>query len=153
MNLGFKPANAEYKSRVYSSFEKQQIMKTLGVSIQEVTPGQVTLEMPFHPDFTQQHGFLHAGTVATVLDSACGYSAYTLMPADAGVLSIEFKVNLLRPAQGSHFRAIATVDKPGRNITFCTGKMLALEDGQADKTVATMSATIMTIYDRTNIKD
>ncbi len=148
MDPGFTPADPDYRSKVYASFEKQKVMKTLGVSIEDVSPGQVILEMPFHPDFTQQNGFLHAGTVATVVDSACGYSAYSLTPPNTSVLSIEFKISLQRPAQGDLFRAIGKVDKPGKNITFCTGEMFKVVDGQIEKAVAKMSATIITIENR-----
>ena len=109
------------------------------------------VRLPFRDDLTQQHGFLHAGMVATALDSACGYAASTLMPADAGVLTIEFKINLLAPAKGQRFRMEGTVLKPGRTITVVEGRAIALDDGR-EKLVATMNATMMAITGRDGIK-
>src|SRR5690242_20106898 len=100
--------------RIAASFQRQQVMATLGATLVAVTPGEVEIAMAYDPAFTQQHGFLHAGVIATVLDSACGYAAFTLMPEDAGVLSIEFKTNLLKPARGQRFRFVGHVLKPGR---------------------------------------
>jgi len=94
--------NAEIASRVQASFDRQAFMRTVGARLVSVERGQVTIEWPFSNDLTQQHGFLHAGVVAAVADSACGYAALSLMPAEAAVLSVEFKVNLLRPAAGQH---------------------------------------------------
>jgi uncharacterized protein (TIGR00369 family) len=104
--------------------------------------------MPFDPAFTQQHGFLHAGTIATVLDSACGYAAFSLMPEDAAMLTIEFKINLLSPGLGERFRFRGAVIKPGRTILVADGQAFALgADGQ-EKLIATMTATLMSIRDR-----
>ena len=112
-----------------------------------VEPGVIEIELPFSADLTQQHGFIHAGVVATVLDSACGYAAYTLMPADAAVLSIEFKVNLLAPAKGELIRVRAEVKRAGRNVTVCAADAFAIDGGQT-KPVATMLGTMMTIRGR-----
>ena len=96
----FNPKNPDYEQRVVDSFNRQNAMKTVGASIIQVRAGEVTIRFPYHSDLTQQHGFIHAGIVSTVLDSACGYAAFSLMPEDAAVLTIEFKINLLSPAQG-----------------------------------------------------
>jgi uncharacterized protein (TIGR00369 family) len=133
--------------RVKASFTRQQVMATLGAELVAATPGHVAIELPYSEALTQQHGFLHAGVVATVMDSACGYAAFTLMPEDAGVLSIEFKTNLLAPARGQRFRFEGTVIKAGRTISVCEGKCLA-DDG---KLVATMTCTLMTVRDREGV--
>jgi uncharacterized protein (TIGR00369 family) len=133
-----------FEEKVRASFARQKAMETLGVTISRVEPGEVELAMPFNADFTQQHGFLHAGTVTTALDSACGYAAYSLMPAEASVLSIEFKVNLLAPAKGETFRFLGKVIKSGRTISVCEGHAFAVTGG-VEKLIATMTATMMAV--------
>ena len=96
----FEPSDSNYESRVRESFSRQRAMKSIGAYIRSVEPGAVTIVLPYREDLTQQHGYVHAGIVTAIADSACGYAAYTLMPAGAEVLSVEFKVNLLRPAEG-----------------------------------------------------
>jgi uncharacterized protein (TIGR00369 family) len=145
MNL--VPKDRNFEQRVRASFGSQRVMATLGASLESVEPGQVTIALPFREDLTQQHGFLHAGVVATIGDSACGYAAFSLMPADAGVLTIEFKINLLAPARGERFRAIGRVIRPGRTITVTVADVLA-----GDQLVATLTATIMTILDRPDVR-
>jgi uncharacterized protein (TIGR00369 family) len=117
----FVPQDPDFEARVRRSFALQRVMETIGARLARVAPGEVDVELPFRDDLTQQNGFLHAGIVSTVLDSACGYAAFTLMPADAGVLSIEFKVNLLAPARGE--RVIArgrVVRSPSRTAPSAT---------------------------------
>ena len=141
------PQDAGFDARVRASFAAQRVMATLGATIERLAPGEVDLALPFRPDLTQQHGFLHAGVLATVLDSACGYAAFTLMPADAAVLSIEFKINLLAPAAGERFRTLARVVRAGRTITVCQADAYAVT-GDREKHVATMTATMMCIQGR-----
>jgi uncharacterized protein (TIGR00369 family) len=129
---------------VRASFARQRVMETIGARLSRVAPGEVEIELPFREDLTQQHGYLHAGIVAAVVDSACGYAALSLAPAGAEVLSIEFKLNLLSPARGERFVARARVKRAGRNVTVCAGDLYALE-GASEKTVATMLATMMTV--------
>lgn len=148
--LSFQPKDPQFKDRVRASFERQSAMATLGIQLCEVEPGQVMLRMPFHAAYTQQHGFMHAGIVATALDNTCGYAAFSLMPADAAVLTVEFKVNLLAPAQGKTFEFEGTVIKPGRTVTVCEGKGFAVHDGQR-KLIATMTATLMSVFGRDGI--
>lgn len=147
----FQAKDPNYQQKVYESFARQGAMKTLGISIHSLSPGALELHMPYDPRFTQQHGFLHAGIVTTALDSACGYAAFSLMPAEAAVLSIEFKSNLLAPAEGEHFRFCAQVTKPGRTITFTEAKAYA-QKGNQEKLIATLSATLMAVFDRPNIQ-
>jgi len=101
--VSFTPKNPQFRSRVEASFNEQQVMKTLGVKIVSLQPGEIELMMPYAETYTQQHGFIHAGMIATALDSACGYAAFSLMPEDAEVLTVEFETNLLAPTRGEHF--------------------------------------------------
>jgi uncharacterized protein (TIGR00369 family) len=140
-----------FQQRVKDSFARQQAMATLGIQLQSVEAGRVVLAMPYQGTLTQQHGFLHAGIISTALDSACGYAAFSLMPTDAAVLSIEFKVNLLSPARGQHFRFEAEVLKPGRTITVAEGKAYALQDDKK-KLIASMTASLMAVYERAGIQ-
>src|SRR5947209_426338 len=130
--------------RVQASFDRQQFMKTLGASLLSVKPGAVEIGIPFRADLTQQHNFLHAGAITSVLDSACGYAAMTMAPETADVLSVEFKVNLLSPALGERFVARAQVKRAGKKITVCAADAFAVSSGE-EKLVATMLATIITV--------
>ncbi len=141
------PSDDAFEARVRASFAKQQVMSVIGAAIARVAPGEVTIELPFRSDLTQQHGFVHAGIVATIADSACGYAAFSLMPADAGVLTIEYKINLLAPAAGDRLIAVGRVIRAGRTVTVCAADVTA-KVGRTERAVATMLATIMTIRDR-----
>ncbi|MEW6706017.1 MAG: PaaI family thioesterase [Pseudomonadota bacterium] len=149
--MPLQPADADFAARVRSSFDRQAVMATLGAALAEVDPGRVVITMAHRPELTQQHGFLHAGIVSTALDSACGYAAFSLMPADAAVLTIEFKVNLLAPARGPRFRFEGVVQKAGRTISVVDGKAWQ-DDGQKTSLVATMTATVMTVLGRSDVK-
>ena len=142
-----------FADRVRASFDRQLAMRTLGVMLQDVAPGEVVLRMLHRPELTQQHGFIHAGVLSAALDSACGYAAFSLMPADAAVLTIEFKVNLLAPALGPRLRFEGRVVKPGRTISVVEGRALqSAGDGGPEKLVATMTATVMTVVGRDTIQ-
>ena len=149
------PRDPDFASRVRASFDRQRFMTTLGASLQTVAPGEVTIVLPFSQALTQQHGFLHAGAVAAVVDSACGYAALTLMPAGAAVLSVEFKVNLLAPAAGRRFVALGRVRKAGRTMSVCEGELHAFagDDDTEGKLVALMQGTMMTVHDRPGLAD
>lgn len=138
----FTPPDPNYVTRIRANFYKQTAMQTIGATLGEIRPGEVSIELPYSDHITQQDGFLHAGIITTIVDSACGYAAYSLMPANSRVLSIEFKVNLMSPAIGERFVAIGKVVKPGRTITVCSGEVLAFQDGES-KLVALMQATMM----------
>ena len=140
----FAPRDTDYEARVRRSFARQRVMATIGARLSRVAPGEVEIELQFREDLTQQHGYLHAGVVAAVVDSACGYAALTLAPAGFEVVSIEFKLNLLSPARGECFVARARVKRAGRNVTVCAGDLFARAGG-AEKVVATMLATMMTV--------
>jgi uncharacterized protein (TIGR00369 family) len=145
-----EPKNPHFEQAVRASFAAQPLMSTIGARITRVAAGEIEIRVPFRPDLTQQHGFLHAGVVASALDSACGYAAFTLMPEGAGVLSVEFKTNLLAPARGEELIARAHVVRAGRTITVCQGEAAMLADG-AETPVATMLATMMTVRDRPEV--
>jgi uncharacterized protein (TIGR00369 family) len=138
------PFNPE---RVRASFAKQRVMTTIGASLDRVDPGEVTISMPPNASLTQQHGYLHAGIIATIADSACGYAALSLMPDDAAVLSIEFKTNMLAPADGERFVARGKVIKPGRTIMVCDATVHAVRK-EGEKLVATMTGTMMVVQGR-----
>lgn len=142
----------EFEERVRASFARQNVMRSIGAELTSVTPGAVEIEMPFSADLTQQHGFLHAGIISTALDSACGYAAFSLMPPEAAVLTIEFKVNLLAPGRGERFLFRGSVTKPGRTILVADGQAYAfMAEGEA-KLIATMTGTMMTVVGRQGIE-
>ncbi len=148
----YKATPMNFELRVRESFEKQAVMHTLGMSLQRVAKGEVDITFDHREDLTQQHGFIHAGVLATALDSACGYAAFSTMSEDAAVLSIEFKTNLLRPAKGSIYSARARVVKAGRNITFCEASAFAHSEDK-EVLVATMSATMMAVRGREDVNN
>lgn len=126
-------------------------MATIGASLERVEPGEVDIRLPIHAGLTQQHGFVHAGAVASIADSACGYAAFSLMPADAGVLAVEFKINLMAPAAGDYLIARGKVIRAGRTLNVCQADVVAFADGQA-KTVAMLTATVMTVTGRPGVQ-
>lgn len=132
-----------FDARVRESFSRQLMMTTLGARIARLAPGEVDLEAPFAPQFVQQNGFWHAGAIAALADSANGYAAYSLAPADSDVLAVEFKINLLAPAKGDRFLAQGRVVRPGRTLTVCAADVFAF-DGATRTAVATMLSTIIT---------
>jgi uncharacterized protein (TIGR00369 family) len=135
--------NPNFAADVTNSFAQQAIMRLIGARLARVEPGVVEIELPFRADLTQQDGYLHAGVITTVADSAAGYAAYTLMPAGSRVLSIEFKVNLLRPARGDLFVARAEVIKAGRTLTVVRADVFAGRTNSEKELVATMQGTMM----------
>lgn len=144
---GFVPKASDFEQRVRTSFSNQHVMKLIGAELATVVPGEVEIQIPFRSDLTQQHGFLHAGIVTTVVDSACGYAAFSLMPAEAEVLTVEYKVNFIAPAKGERFVARGKVVKPGRMISVCAGEVFAIS-GEEPKLIVTMSATMMMLAGR-----
>ena len=142
--MSFEPRDPRYAERVQASFARQRFMQTLGVTLEQVVPGEVRMSFTHRDELTQQHGFLHAGVLASVVDSACGYAALSLMEPGTEVLSIEFKINMLTPAKAERFVAIGRVLRSGRTITVCAGDAVALGD-DGPVTVATMQATMMAV--------
>ena len=135
-------------ARIRASFERQAMMATLGVRVSAIERGRVELAIDHDERFTQQHGFLHGGAVAAVLDSACGYAAFTVMPADAAVLTASYTINLLAPAAGRRFAMTGEVVRAGRTLVVCRGEATA--DGSG-KPFAVMQATMSALYDRPGI--
>ena len=140
-------ASREFSQRVQDSFARQGAMQTLAAHLTRLEPGMVDIGFDWAQGLTQQHGFIHAGMVSTGLDSACGYAGLTLMPADAAVLTIEFKINLLAPAKGQRFRMEGRVIKPGRTILVAEGRAYAIDEGR-EKLIATMGCTLMCVQGR-----
>jgi|SRR6185369_4886365 len=147
------PRDPDFEQRVRASYARQAAMAMLGSAISRVAPGHVAIDLPFRPELTQQHGFLHAGIVTAVMDSACGYAALSLMDRDAAVLSVEFKVNLLAPARGDLFRASGRVVRAGRTLTVVAGELRVVEAAGEGALVAMMTGTMMAVRDRPDLVD
>jgi uncharacterized protein (TIGR00369 family) len=147
------PSDPDFAQRTRDSFARQGLMATLGAQLISVAPGAVSIGLDHRESLSQQHGFLHAGALAAALDSAAGYAAGTLMPADAGVLTIEFKVNLLAAAVGPRFRCDAVVVKAGRTITVAEAEAWQFgDDGRPARRIATLTATLMTVRGRDGVQ-
>jgi uncharacterized protein (TIGR00369 family) len=144
MSSQFEPRDPDFKTRVKQSFSEQKVMQTINASLAAVEAGRVEIEIPYQLELTQQDGFIHAGISSAIMDSACGYAAFTLMPAEARVLTIEFKINLLAPAAGDHFRAVGQVRKPGRSVFVAEAELFARSEA-TDKLIATMTGTLMAV--------
>ncbi|HJU68042.1 MAG TPA: PaaI family thioesterase [Gemmatimonadaceae bacterium] len=141
-----------YERRVRDSFARQRLLGTIGARIVSVLPGEVLIELPWRDDLAQQHGVLHAGAVATIADSACGYAALSLMPVGSAVMSVEFKVNLLAPGRGERFLASGRVRRAGRTLTVCEGTVKAIHGGE-EREVAIMTATMIRLEGRPELAD
>lgn len=143
----FEPADPDFRARIADGFSRQGAMTSLGGRLDAIEPGLVELSFAFSTAFNQQHGFLHGGIVATGLDTACGFAAFTLLPRDVELLTVEFKTNFLAPAAGERFRFRGTVLKAGRTLTVCDGEAFA-EGAAGTKRIATMTATMMRVVPR-----
>jgi uncharacterized protein (TIGR00369 family) len=139
---------ADMLARVQGSFDRQGMMTTLGVEVTAVERGKVWMSLGHDQRFTQQHGFMHAGAVTSVLDTACGYAAFSVMPPEAAVLTVSFTVNLMAPAAGQRFTITGEVVRAGRTLVVCRGEAFA--DG-SDRPFAVMQATMTAVYSRTGI--
>ncbi|WP_332694265.1 PaaI family thioesterase [Bosea sp. (in: a-proteobacteria)] len=139
-------------ARIEASFGKQAFMTTLGARLVRVSPGEVEIALPVSPHLCQQHGFVHAGAVATIADSAAGYAALTSMPAGVGILTAEFKINLLAPATGDELVALGKVVKAGRTLTLATAEVFSVSGG-VRKLCAMMTATCMAVANREGVTD
>ena len=140
------------EARCRASFARQRAMATIGASVRSVAAGDVELEMPFSEKLTQQHGFIHAGVITMLADTACGFAALSLMPDDAAVLTTEFKINLLSPAKGERFVARGRVVRPGKTLMVCLGEVFA-EAAGGRKQVALMTASMMVVETSTGLRD
>jgi uncharacterized protein (TIGR00369 family) len=140
----FAAQDPEFDANVRRSFEGLTLMRTVGARLQRVAPGEVEIDLPFREDLTQHHGYMAAAVLTAIVDVACGYAAMTLMPSGVSVLTIEYKVNFLSPAQGERMIARGRVVRPGRTVTVCSGDVVAIS-GDSEKVVATMLATMASV--------
>lgn len=135
---------SELEKKITASFSAQGLMATLGAELVHVAPGEVHIALRPRPELSQQHGYIHAGALTSVVDSACGYAALTVAAAGHEVLTVEFKVNFLRPAQADRFLAIGRVVKPGKTLAVCQGEVIG-ERGSQRESIALMQATIISV--------
>jgi uncharacterized protein (TIGR00369 family) len=140
----FAVQDPDFEANVRRSFDDLTLMRTVGARLHRVAPGEVEIDLPFRDDLTQHHGYLAGAVLTAIVDIACGYAAMTLMPSGASVLTVEYKVNFLSPAQGDRMVARGRVVRPGRTLTVCSGDVTAIVGGN-DKIVATMLATMATV--------
>ena len=145
----FNPPNPNYEEQIKLGFARQNVMNAIGARLRKVAPGEVEIELNFREDLTQQHGYVHAGIITIIADSACGFAAYSLMQENSEVLTVEYKVNFMAPARGEKFVAIGRVIKSGRTLTVCAGEVIAI-DGEARKTIAIIQATMMSLAEGDN---
>ena len=139
---GFAALDPGYERRVRESFARQGMMKHLGAELVSLQPGVAEIRAAFRPELTQQHNYFHAGVTGAIADSACGYAAYTLMPADSSVLTVEYKINLLAPAEGEELIARARVVRSGKTLKVCSADVF-VRKGEAETHCATMISTVM----------
>jgi uncharacterized protein (TIGR00369 family) len=145
---GFVARDPDFAARVAASFQRQTLMATLGATLERVEPGEVEIALASSPGILQQHGFIHGGAITAIADSAAGYASLSLMPAGTGVLTVEFKINLLAPGRG-RLRAVGRVVRHGRTLTVAQTEVLG-DDG---KPVALLTATMMSIEGRSDVVD
>jgi uncharacterized protein (TIGR00369 family) len=145
--MTFTPANPDFAARTRDSFDRQGIMGLIGARLGRVEPGLAEILLPYRADLTQQHGFFHAGVTSTIADSAGGYAAFTLFPAESSVLTTEYKINLLAPADGQVLRAVGRVVKPGRTLTVCDVEVFVEKDGQ-ERLCAKLLQSLIALHGR-----
>jgi uncharacterized protein (TIGR00369 family) len=150
--MAFEPRDAGFEARTRASFAKQGIMAHLGATLESVAPGRVEIALPFRVELSQQHGFFHAGVVATIADSAGGYAGFTLFEVDAAVLTVEFKINLLAAADGERLTAAGEVIRAGRTLTVCRFDAWVEKAGRRLH-CATGMQTLMSLVGRAGVRD
>ncbi len=150
--MGFVPADPQFEQRTRASFAKQGAMAYLGAILDEVAPGRVEISLAFRPELAQQHGFFHAGIISTIADTAGGYAGFTLFPADAGVLTVEFKINLMAAADGERAIAVGEVLRTGRTLTVCRLDAFVEKQGRRVH-CATGVQTLIAVVGRDGVKD
>jgi uncharacterized protein (TIGR00369 family) len=138
----YSAQDPDFEARGRASFAKQTMMTTIGAEILTLRPGYVEIAMPFQPHILQQHGFVHAAALTAIVDTACGFAAMSMMPKGSGVLTTEFKMNLMSPGKGERFVAVGRVIKPGRQLMVTLGECFAEEAGRR-KLITLMTATMM----------
>jgi uncharacterized protein (TIGR00369 family) len=140
----FETQDPNFEAKVRASFARQGLMTNIGARIIKLLPGEVEIEVAWREDITQQQGFVHGAVIAAIVDTACGYASFTLMPPGVEVLTVEFKINFIAPAIGDKMIARGRVTKAGKTLTVCTGDAYAVKDGK-EKLVAALQATMMTV--------
>ena len=146
----FQPKDPDFEAKVRESFGKQTAMQTLGAVMNRVVPGEAEIEMPYRADLTQQHGFIHGGIITAIVDSACGYAAFSLSAPETAVLTVEYKVNFVAPAKGDRLLARGEVVRPGATGTVCKGDVMVCDGGE-EKLVAFMLTTMMLMPNRPDL--
>ena len=141
----FAPLNPNFAARVRDSFARQPMMAHLGATLAAVEPGYCEIHLPYRRALTQQHGYIHGGALATIIDSAAGYAAFSLMPADSSVLTVEYKLNILRPGEGELIIARGRVIKPGRSLSVVNADAFAVKGG-AETLCVTSIHTLMAMH-------
>jgi uncharacterized protein (TIGR00369 family) len=144
---GFQPRDPGYATRVRASFDRQKIMLLIGAELSRLAPGECEIRLPYKPELSQQHGYFHGGIIGTIADSAGGYAAFTLMPADASILTVEYKMNLLAPGDGELLIARGRVLKSGRTLTVAQVDTAVVKEGR-ETPCATLLQTLMTMHGR-----
>lgn len=145
---GFEPKNPAFAERTRDSFARQRAMAYIGAGLAAVRAGEVEIALPYRPELTQQHGYIHGGIVGMIADNACGYAAFTLLPAESSVLTVEYKLNLLAPARGERLVARGRVLRPGRSLVVAEARVFAVDAEGAETPVAAALATLMPLHGR-----
>lgn len=145
--LRFQTPNPDFADRVRASFARQAFMAHIGALLSDIAPGRCEIDLPYREELTQQHGFFHGGIIGTLADNACGYAAFTLAPADASILTVEYKMNIVSPGDGERLVARAEIVRPGRSLVVCRGDVYAVKNG-TEKLAATALATMMLMHGR-----
>ena len=143
----FDPPDPAYAERVRTSFQRQNVMALIGAQLSRIAPGECEIRLPYDPRLAQQHGYFHGGIIGTIADSAGGYAAFTLMPADSSVLTVEYKMNLLAPGDGDLLIARGRVMKPGRTLVV-TSVDVTVRKGRRETPCAALLQTVMTMHGR-----
>jgi len=144
---GFQARDPDFEQRVRGSFARQQVMRFLGASLGDVAPGYCEIRLPYRPELSQQHGYFHGGIVGTIADSAAGYAGYTLMASDSSVLTVEYKLNLMAPADGELLTARGRVLRPGKNLVITQADVLVGKQGD-EKQCGVLLQTLMCMHKR-----
>ena len=149
--MNFEPQDPDFEQRVRDSFARQRVMAFLGAELCEVQPGRCTIRLPFRDELTQQHGYFHGGVIGTIADSAAGYSGFSLMPTEASVLTVEYKLNLLAPGDGEYLEARGEVVRPGRTLVVARADVVACRSGR-ETPCATLLQTLMTMRGKAEVR-
>ncbi len=150
-NAPFLPKDEHFVERIRASFERQQFMETIGAKLIRIEPGFCEIHVPYDSRLTQQHGFFHAGVVGTVADNAAGYAAFSLMAATSSILTVEFKLNLISPADGNLLIGRSTVLKNGKTLTICRSDVFIVKagsSGEGEKLCAASQSTLIELGEK-----